>query len=175
MFDFTAEELRLNQSGQLGPRQKARLKATGRGLRKGSKSGVWIILAFMLLGLGIIGALVLTSLDRQKLSVLGPQLLAGLCFTVLAVAVIIVISWLVARSQAAKLETAQVLTAEGLIRHDTGSVGESSFTSYHVYIGKKRFSFVDEMSRVFPAGAKFRVYYCKAGQIELILSFERLA
>ena len=114
-------------------------------------------------------------MDARNLRALGPQMAIGLCFTVFAVFVITALGIFYSRRQAAKLEVAPLLSAEGVIRHDSSYSSESGFTSYYVYFGKKRFSFADEMNRVFPEGAKFRVYYCKVGQIELIMSFERLA
>jgi hypothetical protein len=99
----------------------------------------------------------------------------GLCFSVFAVFVFTVLSNFLSRRQAAKLEEAPLLSAEGVISHDSDYSSNSGITSHYVYFGKKRIVFPDDMSRVFPEGATFRVYYCKVGQIELIMSFERLA
>jgi len=173
-FDFTEAELNANRNGRLSPRQKERLAAMAHGVRASSKSGVWIILGFMVLGLGIIAALFLFSLDARRLQTLGPQLILGLCFTVFAVGAMIVLSLVLSRRQAVRLEAAGVQTAEGVVRHDS-EYSQSGFTSYYVYFGKKRFSFADDPSHTFPEGATFRVYYAKAGLIEWILSFERLA
>jgi hypothetical protein len=174
-FDFTEEEVQLNRKGVLSPRQKQVLKSTAHGMRASSKNGVWIILFFLFLGLCITLAVFLQSMDRRSLQALAPQMAIGLCFTVFAVFVITALGIIFTRRQAAKLEVAQLLSAEGIIRHDSSYSSESAFTSYYVYFGKKRFSFADEMGHVFPEGAKFRVYYCKVGQIEMIMSFERLA
>ncbi len=174
-FDFTEEEVQLNKKGILSPRQKQVLKATAHGIRASSKSGIWVILFFLVLGLCITIGVFLQGMDARNLRVLGPQMAVGLCFTVFAVFVITALSVFFSRRQAAKLEVAPLYAAEGMIRHDSSYSESGSFTSYYVYFGKKRFAFTDEMDRVFPEGAKFRVYYCKVGQIELIMSYEKLS
>ena len=84
-FDFTEEELQLNQKGLLSEKQKQVLKAMAYSIRSSSKSGVWLILGFMVLGLGIIIPFNLQGLNERSLPILGPQLVVGLCFTVLAI------------------------------------------------------------------------------------------
>lgn len=174
-FDFTEEEARLNKKGVLSPRQKGVIKAMAQGIRGSSKSGVWIILGFMFLGLCIMLALFLQTMDSRTLRTLGPQMAAGLCFTVFAVLAMVALMLFVSRRQAAKLEAAPLLSAEGVVSHDSDYSSSGNFRTYYVYFGKKRFSFPDEMNRIFPEGSTFRIYYCKVGQIELIMSFERLA
>lgn len=174
-FDFTEEEARLNKKGVLSPRQKGVIKAMAQGIRSSSKSGVWIILGFMFLGLCIMLALFLQTMDSRTLRTLGPQMAAGLCFTVFAVLAMVALMLFVSRRQAAKLEAAPLLSAEGVVSHDSDYSSSGNFRTYYVYFGKKRFSFPDEMNRIFPEGSTFRIYYCKVGQIELIMSFERLA
>ena len=173
-FDFTEAEVISNRNGVLSPRQKEVLKATAHGIRASSKSGVWVILFFLVLGLCITLAVFLQGMDARNLRILGPQMVIGLCFAVFAVFVITALGIFLSRRQAAKLEVAPLLSAEGIVRHDSSYSVESSFTSYYVYFGKKRFSFLDDMSRSFPQGATFRVYYCKVGQIELIMSYEKI-
>ena len=174
-FNFTEEEVQLNKKGALSQRQKEVLKAMAYSIRKSSKSGVWIILFFLALGSCIMGAVFLQGMDARQLPTLGPQMMMGLCFTVFAVFVITALSIFISRRQAAKLEAAPLLSAEGVIRHDSDYSQNSGIKSYYVYFGKKRFSFPDGMSRIFPDGATFRIYYCKVGQIELIMSFEKIS
>ncbi|MBI5824634.1 MAG: hypothetical protein HZB18_11445 [Chloroflexi bacterium] len=173
-FDFTEEEVQLNKKGVLSPRQKGVIKAMAHGIRSSSKSGVWVILGFAALGLCIIIPLNMQGLNERSLPTLGPQLAAGLCFTVFAVLAITALMFFNSRRQAAKLEAAPLLSAEGIISHDSDYSSSGNFRTYYVYFGKKRFSFPNEMNRVFPEGSTFRIYYCKVGQIELIMSFERL-
>lgn len=174
-FDFTEEEVRLNKKGILSPRQKGVIKAMAHSIRSSSKSGVWLILGFMVLGLSIIIPLNLQGLNERNLPTIGPQLVAGLCFAIFAVLAVIVFMLFNSRRQAAKLEAAPVLSAEGVISHDSDYAPSAGFRSYYVYFGKKRFSFPNEMNRTFPEGSTFRIYYCKVGQIELIMSFERIS
>lgn len=174
-FDFTEEELQSNKKGVLSPKQRRLLDAMAGATRKDSKNGVWIILGFLALGLYIIVPLTMQGLDARSLQTLGPQMLAGLCFTLVAVLAMIALMLFVSRRQAAKLESAQLLSVEGVVRHDASYSEQGGFTSYYVYFGKKRFAYADDLSRIFPEGAKFRVYYSKAGQIELIMSYEKLA
>jgi hypothetical protein len=42
------------------------------------------------------------------------------------------------------------------------------------FVGNRRFSFTDDMSRAFREGAPYRVYYCKSGPYQLTMSFEEL-
>lgn len=172
-FDFTEAEVASNRNGFLSQRQKEVLKATARGLRSSSKGGVWVILFFLILGLGITLAVFSMGVSARNFRALVPQVAAGLCFSVFAVFVITALGILFSHRQADKLEEAPLLSAEGVVSHDSDYSANSGITSHYVYFGKKRFSFPDDMSRVFPEGAKFRIYYCKVGQIELIMSFER--
>jgi len=174
-FDFTEAEVISNRNGVLSQRQKGVLQAMARGMRASSKGGVWVILFFLAFGSCIILAMFMQSMDAQTLRVLGPQIAVGLCFTVVAVFAITALGIFFTRRQAAKLEEAPLLTAEGVVSHDSDYSSNSGIASHYVYFGKNRLSFPDDMSSIFPEGAKFRVYYCKVGQIELIMSFERLA
>ena len=174
-FDFTEEELQLNKKGVLSQRQREVLKATSGSMRSSWKSGVWIILFFLILGTCIMAALFTQGLNARNIKTLGPQMVVGLCFTVLAVFAITALSIFLSYRQAAKLESAPLLTAEGVISHGRDYSPNSGITSYYVYFGKKRFSFLNEMRRTFPEGSTFRIYYCKVGQIELIMSFEKIS
>ena len=63
-------------------------------------------------------------------------------------------------------------SAEGKIRLDEES-GEGG-TTYYVFVGKKKFAFGEDISRVFREGEKYKVYYCKAGIFEMVLSLEKV-
>ena len=68
-----------------------------------------------------------------------------------------------------------ISSVSGAVRHDYNSSGESNITSYYVFVGKKKFTFGDEMSAVFKEGEKYKFYYCKAGLYEFVMSYERLS
>jgi hypothetical protein len=172
-FDFTEEELQLNKKGILSSKQKGVLKSMAGSMRSSWRSGVWVILFFLGLGTCIMSATFLQGMDMEKLRTRGPQLLIGLCFAVFAVFAITAFGIFTSYRQAAKLESASVLVAEGVISHGRDYSANSGITSHYVYFGKKRFSFPNDMTRTFSKGSMYRIYYCKVGQIELIMSFEK--
>lgn len=75
---------------------------------------------------------------------------------------------------ASKLENSVISSVSGPIRLDYDSSGESGLTSYYVFVGKKRFTFGDDMSRVFKEGEKYKVYYCGSGVYEFVMSYEKV-
>ena len=46
--------------------------------------------------------------------------------------------------------------------------------TYFVYFGRKKFAFGEDMSRNFKEEEKHKVYYCKSGVYEMVLSLERM-
>src|SRR5688572_32986469 len=92
--------------------------------------------------------------------------------TIAAVAAILTFSIWLARRISLRLMNAQIQTAQGKIRLDEES-GEGG-TAYYVFVGKKKFAFGEDMGRVFKEGEKYRVYYCKAGVYEMVLSLEKV-
>ena len=73
-----------------------------------------------------------------------------------------------------KLENAVLSSATGSVRHDYDSSGESGLSSYYVFLGKKRFTFGDDLSATFKEGEKYKFYYCKSGVYEFVMSYERV-
>lgn len=173
-FDFTQEELQLNKKGTLSQRQKGVLKSMAGGMRSAWKSGVWVILFFMVLGAAILVGLFFLSMDARQRQAMLPQLGVGICLSAVAVAIVVAIGVVISYRRAAQWEKAQLFVAEGAVSHGSDYSPNSNIHSYYVYIGKKRFSFLDKMSRTFPEGSMFRIYYCRVGQTELIMSFEKL-
>jgi hypothetical protein len=47
-------------------------------------------------------------------------------------------------------------------------------TAYYVFVGKKKFAFGEDMSRTFKEGERYKVYYCKSGVYEMVLSLEKV-
>jgi len=74
-----------------------------------------------------------------------------------------------------KLENSVFSSLSGTVRFDQESSGESGITSDYVFVDKKRFTFGDEMSGVFTEGEKCKVYYCKSGVYEFVMSYEQPA
>jgi hypothetical protein len=74
-----------------------------------------------------------------------------------------------------RLENSVLSSASGAVRFDQDSSGGSGITSYYVFVGKKRFNFGDDMSHVFKEEEKYKVYYCKSGVYEFVMSYEPMS
>ena len=172
LFDFTDEELKLNKRGQVSPRQREWLNMTARGIRSSSWTSVYVTVSFMFLGLCIILALYLQNEDSRTALFANPLNVLVFPATIVAVAAILAFGIWLARRISQRLMNAQIQTAQGKIRLDEES-GEGG-TAYYVFVGKKKFAFGEDMSRVFKDGEKYKVYYCKAGVFEMVLSQEQL-
>lgn len=172
LFDFTEEDLKLNKRGQISPRQREWLNMTARGIRGSSWTSVYVTVGFMFLGLCIILALYLQNEDSRAALFSNPLNLLVFPATIIAVAVILTLSILYMRRLANRLAGAQVQSAQGQVRLDEES-GEGG-TTYYVFVGKKKFAFGEDMSRTFKEGEKYKVYYCKSGVYEMVLSLEKV-
>ena len=172
LFDFTEQELKLNKRGQVSPRQREWLNMTARGIRSSSWTSVYITVGFMFLGLCILLALYLQNEDSRAALFTNPLNLLVFPATFFAVAIILALSIFYMRKLANRLSGAQIQSAQGKIRMDeeSGEVG----TAYYVFVGKKKFAFGEDMSHNFKEGEKYKVYYCKAGVFEMVLSLEKV-
>jgi hypothetical protein len=174
MFEFDEEDLKINKRGQLSPSQKEWLKMVGKGGVRVQGFNVWIAIGFMILGLCLILGLFLQNEDSRAALFANPLNLLIFPVLILVVVGILVLSLLLARWNANKLQNAVLSSVSGNTRLDYDSSGKSGLTSYYVFVGKKRFTFGDDMSSVFKEGEKYKVYYCKAGMYEFVMSYERL-
>jgi hypothetical protein len=173
MFEFTDEDLKFNQRGQLSLRQKEWLKNVARGTRSFSWTGAVVIIAFASLGLCIMLAVAMQNEDsRAVLS--DPNFLIIIPVILVVIVGVIILSIALAYWNAHRLENATLLSVSGNTRFDESYSSESNIRSYYVFVGKKRFTFGDDMSRTFKEGAKYKVYYCKPGMYEFVMSFEQL-
>jgi|SRR5687768_11006111 len=166
LFDFTEQELKLNKRGQVSPRQREWLNMTARGIRGSSWTSVYVTVGFMFL------ALYLQNEDSRAALFTNPLNLLVFPATFFAVAIILALSIFYMRKLANRLSGAQIQSAQGKIRMDeeSGEVG----TAYYVFVGKKKFAFGEDMSHNFKEGEKYKVYYCKAGVFEMVLSLEKV-
>ena len=171
IFDFTEEDLKLNKRGYVSPRQREWLQMTARGIRSSSWTSVYVTVGFLFLGICVILALYLQNEDSRAALFSNPLNLLVFPATIVAVAAILAFSIWLARRISERLMNAQIQSAEGKIRLDEES--SEGGTTYYVFVGKKKFAFGEDMSRVFREGEKYKVYYCKAGVFELVLSLER--
>lgn len=156
----------------MSPRQKEWLGMTARGIRSCSWSSALVAVFFLFLGLSITLALYLQNERSRAALFSNPINLIVFPATVLIVLTILALSILLARRQANRLVAAQLQSVQEKARLEESSDGR--FTTYHVFIGKKKFSFADDMSHIFHEGEKYKVYYCKSGIYEFVLSFEQL-
>jgi len=174
IYEFTEEDLKSNKRGFLTKGQKELLQMTARGVRSSSWTSVYVTVGFLFLGLCIILALYLQNEDSRAALFSNPLNLLVFPATIIVVALILAFSVWLARRISEMLMNAQLQMAEGKIRLDQEYSTNAGFTSYYVYVGKKRFGFTENMSNTFEEGAKYRVYYCKASVYELIMSLERV-
>lgn len=175
MFEFNEEDLKFNQRGQVSPRQKAWLKGVARGTRSFSCTGAWVIMGFTFLGLCMMLALYLQNEDSRAALFSSPMPLLMFPVIVLVIIGVIILTIALAYWNARRLENATLLSVSGNTRFDESYSSQSNLRSYYVFVGKKRFTFGDDMSRSFKEGSKYKVYYCKPGMYEFVMSFEKLS
>jgi hypothetical protein len=174
MFDFTEEDLKFNKRGQLSERQKEWLKMVARGVHSFSWKSAFISIGFTLLGLCIVLALYLQNEDsRAALFSSTINLIVFIGILPLILGILALVIFLNYRS-ANRLENSLLSSASGEVRFDQDSSGESGITSYYVFVGKKKFTFGDDMRRVLKEGEKYKFYYCKSGVYEFVMSFEQI-
>jgi hypothetical protein len=174
MFEFTEEDLKINKRGQLSQSQKQWLKSIAQGTRSSSWTGLLITLGFAFLGLCIILGLSLQN-ERSRAALFSdPMNLIVLLGTVPLVLGIFALAIFLNYRRANRLENSALSSVSGSVRHDYDSSGESGLTSYYVFVGKKRFTFGEDMSGVFKEGEKYKVYYCGSGVYEFVMSYEKV-
>jgi len=146
---------------------------TARGIRSFSWTSALVAVFFLFLGLSITLALYLQNERSRAALFSNPMNLIVFPATILVVMAILAFSILLARRQANRLITAKLQSAEGKAHLDEDASAKGG-TAYFVYIGKKKFAFGEDMSRVFKEGEKYKVYYCKSGVYEFVISYEAL-
>ncbi len=174
MYEFNEDDLKSNQRGLLTKGQRELLRMTARGVRGSSRSSVYVLFGFMAFGMCLILALYLQNEDSRAALFANPLNLLVFPAIVVAVAFFATFSVLLTRWVSNRLLNAEPKMVEGIVKHDQEYSSNAGFTSYHVYVGRKRFSFTDDMSHTFKEGGKYRVYYVKASAYELIMSHERM-
>jgi hypothetical protein len=174
MFEFTEDDLKVNKHGQLSPRQKDWLGMVAHGVRSFSWRSAFITIGFTFLGLCIVIALYLQN-ERSRAALFSSPVnlivLIGMIPLILGIlALVIFLNY----RNANKLENSVLSSASGAVRFDQDSSGSSGITSYYVFVGKKKFTFGDDMSTVFKEGEKYKFYYCKSGVYEFVMSYEQM-
>lgn len=149
-------------------------KSIAGGARSFSWRGAFITIGFTFLGLCIVLSLSLQN-ERSRAALLSsPVNLLVLIGTVPLILGILALVIFLNYRNANRLENSVISSASGAVRFDQDSSGESGITSYYVFVGKKRFSFGDDMSNIFKEGEKYKFYYCKSGLYEFVMSYEPL-
>lgn len=173
MFEFTEDDLKANKRGQLSQSQKEWLKSVAGGVRRFSWTNSLIAVGFMFLGLCIVLGLSLQN-ERSRTALLSnpTNLVVLIGIVPLILGILALVIFLNYRS-ANKLGNSAISSVSGPVRHDYDSSGESAITSYYVFVGKKKFTFGEDMSGVFKEGEKYKVYYCGSGAYEFVMSYEK--
>ena len=145
-----------------------------RGVRSFSWKNAFISIGFTFLGLCIVLGLSLQN-ERSRAALFSSpvNLLVLIGMVPLILGILALVIFLNYRS-ANRLENSVLASASGAVRFDQDSSGNSGITSYYVFVGKKRFTFGDDMSGVFKEGESYKVYYCKSGVYEFVMSFEQI-
>jgi hypothetical protein len=172
MFEFTEEDLKANKRGQLSPSQKQWLKSIAQGARSFSWTNSFIAMGFVFLGLCIVLGLSLQN-ERSRAALFSDLMnlivLIGIVPLILG---ILALAIFLNYRNTHKLENSVLSSVTGDVRFDQEYSSKSSITSYYVFVGKKRFTFGDDMSHSFKEGEKYKFYYCKAGVYEFVMSYE---
>jgi len=146
-----------------------------RGVRSFSWKGTFITIGFTFLGLCIVLALYLQN-ERSRAALFSSpvNLIVLIGIVPLILGILVLVIFLNYRN-ANRLENSVISSASGAIRFEQDSSGESGITSYYVFVGKKRFNFGDDMSAVFKEDEKYKIYYCKSGVYEFVMSYEYIS
>jgi hypothetical protein len=174
IFEFTTEDLRANRRGYISQRQRAWLQGSARGVMRFSRGSATVALGFVLFGACLILALFLQNESTRAVLFAKPVNLLLLAGSMLAALTATLLSLYFTRRQTNALEGAGLQSVEGVVRLDQSYSEGSAITSYHVRVGDQKFSFTEEMGKVFKEGHGYRVYFCRSGPYQLILSLEEL-
>jgi hypothetical protein len=157
MFEFTEDDLKSNKRGFLTQGQREWLKSIGEGGVRVQRWNIKIAIGFMLLVLCITLGLYLQNKDTRAALFSNPlDLLVFPVIIVIAGLVLAFSIWL-ARRISERLQNAELKVVEGMIRLDQEYSSKAGFTSYYVYVRRKRFGFTESMSHLFKEGEKYRV------------------
>lgn len=174
MFVFNEDDLKANKRGQFSPRQQEWLNSVARGARSFSWINSLIAIGFTSVGLSVMVALYLQNESSRRALFSSPVNLIVLAAVLPLVMGIMALAIFFNYRNANKLENAIVSSVSGMVRCDSDISGESGLTTYFVIVGNKKFKFGEDMSRTFKEGGKYKVYYCKAGLYEFVLSYEKV-
>ena len=171
-YEFTDEDLNSNQRGLITPRQRQWVLGMAKGIRASQRGGFPIVIFFMILGFGLVLGMNLSN-ERARIAFLSDPLnIILLCAAIPVSLGIFGLGAFFANRRAAKLERSRLKAAEGVIEweEESSRVGPT----YFLYVGDAEFKFGEDLSGIFPAGRRGRVFYCETSMLQLILSHELL-
>jgi hypothetical protein len=174
LFEFTEEDLISNRGGVITPGQKEWLAGMGQGVVRVQRFNAWIALGFVLFGSCLTFGLWMSNEDSRRAFFANPINLFVLPVAVILAIGIMALSIFFTQRLGNKLSTPELKAAESKVRLEEDSNGNTGGTTYLVYVGRKKFAFGDDVSSIFQEGEKYRVYYCKAGILEFVLSYEQI-
>ena len=166
VFDFSAEELELNQSGRLSSKQKERIKKVLIVRKMGQR--------FALIGLGlpIIGMIgYLIYLAEQSQNADARPYLLGVVGFLLLMLIIFAIRGISSRRLLSK---GTIKSAEGRVKLWARKIGERGATygtAYYLKVGRKKFQLEspDQFGGL-QQGGNYRFFYVPNGPVPIILS-----
>lgn len=172
LFEFSEEDLQANRSGRVSAAQKKWLAGMGQGVWRMSKFNAWIGLGFLLFGSCLIFGLWMSNEDSRRAFFANPVNLFVLPVTAGVVIGILGVSIFFAGRLADRLSSPKLQTVEGRVRVEETSTENAGGTYYQVYVGKKKFTFAENVNGIFQEGITYRVYYVREGIMEFVLSYE---
>lgn len=175
LFEFSEDDLNVNRRGQVTPRQREWLAGMGQGVVRLSRFNAWFAFGFLSFGSCLIFGLWMSNVDSRAAFFSSPFNLFVLPVTALVVMGILGLSIYFAGRLANRLSSPKLQVAEGKVRVEERSGKNTGGTYYQVYVGRKRFSFAENVNGNFQDGACYRVYFVKAGVMEFVISLERAA
>jgi hypothetical protein len=173
VYEFTDEELRTNQRGLISPAQKEMLHQMAVGIRRSQRGTAKVAIIFPLIGLVMILGL---SFSNESARTALFSNIINLVILALLFPLVIVIFWLsiyFADKRADQLAGSHLSRVEGKVSLDETHSSKVGST-YYVIIGKVKFAFPEDVSRIFPESSNFRIYYCETKMLKLILSYEKI-
>ena len=169
-FDFSAEELELNRSGQLSAKQKARVQTILNTRKTGQR------LALIGLGLplgGMSGYLIFLASQPQN-AIARPYLL-GFAGVLLLTLLILLIRGILSRR---KLANGTIKSIEGNVKTWSKNIGENGNrygTAYYLKVGRRTFQLeVPAQIESLNQGRHYRFFYVPNGAVPIILSVEAI-
>lgn len=173
MFEFTENDLSYNKRRQISPNQKEWLNSMAGYSRKYSWRTAIFMTIFATVGLCGIFAMFLAD-ERSRAALFSSPINLIIVIAVVPLVMIVVgLAIFINYRNANKLENAVVSSASGTIRFDSSYSSESGLTSYYLFVGDKRFTYGDDMSKIFAEGERYNFFYTKAGPYEMVLSYEK--